>query len=253
MSNNESKTSPETHPEPSTASATGMSDDELRARRMELYRQEYGRWGAPIVNFFSRLGNTISGVGVAINDTLVAAWTSVLLLNARFWRLFPWGEKVEIVDGKAASRVNPLLSTGVLDTFMLWGAMLTAMFLFECWTWSGTFGYALEGHPFQVALVSFVFAWAVVNVDRLILLADPYGRPEALPAPSAIEPAKNSVLRALWAKATNPMRAWLGLAVLDLKLRAGNRAMKSWSDHLSRLAGSSNVRRMMLEIGRAHV
>lgn len=242
----ENMISPETHPEPSTASANGMSDEELRAWRMELYRQEYGRWGAPIVNFFSRLGNTLVGIGVAINDALVAAWTSALLLNARFWRLFPWGEKAEIADGRAASRKNPLLSTGVLDTFMLWGAMLTAMFLFECWTWSGTFGYALEGHPFQVALVSFVFAWAVVNVDRLILLADPYGRPEALPAPSATEPTKESVLRALWAKATNPMRAWLGLAALDLKVRAGNRHMKSWTNHLSRLAGSSNVRRMML-------
>lgn len=243
MSNN---TGPETHPEPSTASTTSMSDEELRARRMERYRRDYGRWGAPIVNFFGRLGNTISGVGVAINDTLVAALTSTLLLNARFWRLFPWGEKVEIVDGKAASREDPLLSAGVLDTFMLWGAMLTAMFLFECWTWSGTFGYALEGHPFQVALVSFVFAWAVVNVDRLILLADPYGRPEVLPAPSATEPPKQSTPRSLWAKVTNPVRAWLGLALLDLKGRVNNSPVKSWTDHLSRLAGSSSVRRMML-------
>ena len=217
MSNSENKTGTETHPEPSTASATGMPDEELRARRMERLRQEYGRWGAPIVNFFSRLGNTISGVGVAINDTLVAAWTSGLLMNARFWRLFPWGETVKIVDGKVESHDNPLLSKGVLDTLMLWGAMLTTMFVFECWTWSGTFGYALEGHPFQAALVSFVFAWAVVNVDRLILLADPYGRPEALPAPSATEPTKERIPHT-----------------------------KNWTNHVSRLAGSSNVRRMML-------
>ncbi len=175
-----------------------------------------------IWRFFSKVFNTVEDVvdrGFSFVGNLVGIF---LTFFARIFRLFPWGER------------NPLMTEGVLSYTHALTCMLIVMGVFEVYTWSASFGYALSSTLAVVALTS-VMVVATLVVDRSLLVIDTRSREQVIAPPVAIGAPKPSFFLRL----RNAWRSWRGLPAIA---PTAKQTATAWQAHLGRYRSDPRFR-----------